>query len=137
MGKTSRRVYATYFERGGIHDLTMYQRSKHLMNPSTSLVADLGYIGVGKLHRESYLPHRKQCRPGLTSEQRKLSPEQRCVNRALAQIRILVEQVIRRAKVFRILSGRYRNRRRRLALRTNLIMAIYNIEYAKQLLKEV
>lgn len=63
--------------------------------------------------------------------------EQRRVNRALAQIRILVEQVIGRAKVFRILSSRYRNRRRRLALRTNLIMALYNIEYAKPLLKEV
>lgn len=107
------------------------------MNPSTALVADLGYIGVGKFHQESYLPHRKKCRAGLSKEERKLLPEERSVNRALAQIRILVEQVIRRAKVFRILSGRYRNRRRRLALRVNLIMAIYNIEYVKPLLKEV
>ncbi|MDE0527547.1 MAG: IS5/IS1182 family transposase, partial [Truepera sp.] len=33
-------------------------------------------------------------------------------------------------KVFRILSGRYRNRRKRLALRFSLIAGIFNFELA-------
>ncbi len=40
----------------------------------------------------------------------------------------MVEHVIRSLKIFRILSERYRNRRRRFALRFNLIAAIYNFE---------
>jgi hypothetical protein len=39
---------------------------------------------------------------------------------------MVVEHVIRRLKVFRILAGPYRNRRKRLGLRVNLIAAIYN-----------
>lgn len=39
---------------------------------------------------------------------------------------MVVEPVICRLKVFRILAGPYRNRRRRLGLRVNLIAAIYN-----------
>ncbi|TRU86788.1 MAG: IS5/IS1182 family transposase, partial [Microcystis novacekii Mn_MB_F_20050700_S1] len=34
----------------------------------------------------------------------------------------------RRLKIFRILSSRYRNRRRRFGLRLNLIAGIYNYE---------
>jgi len=36
--------------------------------------------------------------------------------------------VIGRLKVFRILSERYHNRRKRFGLRFNLIAAIYNLE---------
>jgi len=42
--------------------------------------------------------------------------------------RILAEHVIGKLKVFRILSERYRNRRKRFGLRFNLIAAIYNFE---------
>jgi transposase len=57
-----------------------------------------------------------------------LSKEQKASNRALSQKRILVENIIRRLKIFRILSERYRNRRKRFGLRFNLIAAIYNME---------
>jgi hypothetical protein len=42
-------------------------------------------------------------------------------NRALAQARIVIEQVNRSLKVFKILSSRYRSRRRRYGLRCNLL----------------
>jgi len=57
-----------------------------------------------------------------------LSDEQKASNRALSRKRILVENVIRRFKIFRILSERYRNRRKRFGLRFNLIAAICNME---------
>jgi len=46
----------------------------------------------------------------------------------LSHQRILIENVLARLKVFRILSERYRNRRKRFGLRFNLIAAIYNSE---------
>jgi hypothetical protein len=57
-----------------------------------------------------------------------LTAEQKAANRELARQRISCEHVIGRLKVFRILSDRYRNRRKRFKLRFNLISAIYNLE---------
>ncbi|MDR2882664.1 MAG: IS5/IS1182 family transposase, partial [Alistipes sp.] len=37
------------------------------------------------------------------------------------------ENIIREVKIFRIIAEKYRNRRRRFALRFNLIAAIYNL----------
>jgi hypothetical protein len=48
--------------------------------------------------------------------------------RQLAKERITVEHVQRKLNIFRILSSRYRNRRRRFGLRLNLIAGIYNYE---------
>jgi hypothetical protein len=59
-----------------------------------------------------------------------LTDDQKAANRSLSSQRTYVEHSIRRLKVFRILSERYRNRRKRFALRFNLIAAIYNLEYA-------
>ena len=46
----------------------------------------------------------------------------------MARKRIVMEHILGKLKVFRILSERYRNRRKRFALRFNLIAAIYNLE---------
>jgi len=40
----------------------------------------------------------------------------------------LIENIIRQLKIFRILSERFRNRRKRFGLRFNLIASIYNME---------
>jgi hypothetical protein len=39
---------------------------------------------------------------------------------------VVVEQVIRRLKIFRVLAERYRHRRRRFGLRLRLIAGLYN-----------
>jgi len=66
--------------------------------------------------------------PVKKSKLHPLSPEQKASNRELSRKRILIENIIRRLKIFRILSERYRNRRKRFGLRFNLIAAICNIE---------
>jgi DDE superfamily endonuclease len=101
------------------------------------LIGDLGYVGIQKNHAKSLVPHRKDCRPGLTKAERKLTQEQRRENRALSRIRIAIEHVNRRLKIFKILSERYRNRGRRFGLRFNLICAIYNYEYVSHRLEKV
>ena len=58
----------------------------------------------------------------------RLSDADRYYNQQIAQVRILVEHVNRKLKVFRILSERYRNRRKRFGLRFNLIAGLLNYE---------
>jgi len=84
-------------------------------------LADSGYQGLTKLHSNSRTPAKK-------TKLHPLSKEQKASNRALSQERILIENIIRKLKIFRILSERYRNRRKRFGLRFNLIAAIYNME---------
>lgn len=85
----------------------------------TELLADSGYQGVAKFHPECRTPFKRWRGKPLTQEQSKH-------NAQLAKERILVEHVIRKLKVFRILKETYRHRRRRFGLRLNLIAALYN-----------
>lgn len=82
-----------------------------------------GYLGIDKLHENSHIPVKK-------SKLHPLTEEQKAYNHQLSSERIFVENVIRKLKIFRILSERYRNRRKRFGLRFNLIAAIYNLELA-------
>jgi hypothetical protein len=84
-------------------------------------LADAGYQGLADLHSNSQTPQKK-------SKHRPLTVAQKVANRELARQRIFVEHVIRKVKIFRILSERYRNRRKRFGLRFNLIASLYNLE---------
>ena len=61
-----------------------------------------------------------------------LSREDKKANRQLARERVLNENVIGMVKRFKIVSDRYRNRRKRFGLRFNLIAGIYNLEIARR-----
>lgn len=76
---------------------------------------------MAKLHAQSCTPARKPPKQVLPDIERQH-------NRQLAKLRVIVEHSIRRLKIFRILSERYRNRRKRFGLRLNLIAAIVNFE---------
>lgn len=84
-------------------------------------MGDAGYQGLQSLHSNSQTLCKK-------SKYHPLNPDEKESNRRLAQERMAIEHVIRRLKVFRILTERYRNRRKRFGLRFNLIAAIYNRE---------
>jgi transposase len=89
-------------------------------------IADCGYQGMATLHTNT-------CTPCKKTRNRKLSSEEKQYNRQLAQVRIAVEHVNRKLKIFRILSERYRNRRKRFGLRFNLIAGLLNYELAHPL----
>ena len=74
-----------------------------------------------ELHEHSQIPFRKSKHHALTKREKQS-------NRSLARKRIVIEHIFRKLKVFRILSERYRNRRKRFALRFSPIAAIYNPE---------
>ncbi len=88
-------------------------------NPA--LLADSGYQGISKLHDKSRTPKKRSKKVQLTKDGKRAS-------RGLSRRRIVVENVIRSLKIFRILLERYRNRRKRFSLRFNLIAGLYNFE---------
>lgn len=104
-----------------MHDFALYKPSKVEPHESLEVLADSGYRGLSKLHARSKTPHKKPRKSELSGEQKQS-------NRELAGRRVVVEHVIRRLKIFRIVAERYGNRRRRFTLRFNLIAGLYNYE---------
>jgi hypothetical protein len=117
----TQQIICTFFGKGRRHDFKLFKASAIHFHPLTESLQDKGYQGMQKLHVCCRLPKKKP-RGG------QLSAQDKAYNRRLARERIGVEHINRRLKVFRILSGRYRNRRRRFGLRCNLIAALYNFE---------
>ena len=114
-------ILATDFCNGKQHDFQLFKQGHYIVAEHIRILADAGYQGVSSLHSNSQTPVKK-------SKLHPLSQEQKAANRALSKKRILIENIIRKLKIFRILSERYRNRRKRFGLRFNLIAAIYNLE---------
>jgi hypothetical protein len=97
--------------------------SKTYFAKTTIVKTDTGYAGIRKLHLNSELPGKK-------SKFHPLSRKEKRENRAIARARVLNEHAIGFVKRFRILSERYRNRRKRFGLHFNLIATICNFELA-------
>ena len=107
--------------RGRVHDRKLLKLSKVRLKPKTKAGVDTGYQGFQKEHPNTAKPFKKSKLHPLTKEQKRANREQ-------ARERIAVENVIGSIKRFRILSERYRSRRKRFGLRLNLVAAIYNWE---------
>ena len=121
VNQKTQAIIATAFAKGSQHDFELFKESRCFFSQHIRSLADTGYLGLGSLHANSQIPAKK-------SKLHPLTKEQKASNHKLSHERILVENVIRRLKIFRILSERYRNRRKRFSLRFNLIAAIYNLE---------
>lgn len=114
-------IVTTAFTYGSKHDFQLFKDDGSDLAEHIRVLADAGYQGLAELHENCQTPFKK-------SKYHPLTQKEKLKNRTLARKRILIEHVFRKLKVFRILSERYRNRRKRFALRFNLIAAIYNLE---------
>lgn len=72
-----------------------------------------------KLHSKTTLPQKR-------SKKNPLSQQDKQTNRHISKERVPAEHVIACLKRFRIMSDRYRNRRKRFGIRVTLIAAAYN-----------
>jgi len=115
---------ATDFGNGSKHDFQIFKESQSTLSDQTCAIADAGYQGLANIHTNCHTPAKK-------SKLHPLTKEQKLANRRLSWKCIFTENIIRKLKIFRILSERYRNRRKRFGLRFNLIAAIYNLELEK------
>jgi DDE superfamily endonuclease len=84
-------------------------------------LTDSGYQGLQKLHLKTKMPKKRSKKISLTKEDKQN-------NQVLSRERVVNENVIGVLKRFKIIADRYRNRRKRFALRFNLIAGIYNWE---------
>ena len=116
---SSSKVLSTAHAKGPKHDYALFKDAAPRCQPEVWYVADSGYQGLASRHPQSCLPFKKP-------RGKELSPEQKAHNRALGHFRIAVEHVIRSFKIWRILKETYRNRRKRFALRFNLIAGLIN-----------
>ncbi len=76
-------------------------------------------MGLQKLHGKTTMPKKR-------SKKNPLSKQDKQANRHLSKDRVPTEHVIACIKCFKIVSDRYRNRRRRFGLRFTLIAAASN-----------
>jgi transposase len=106
---------------GKEHDFKIFKKSRLPLSEKIKCLVDKGYQGIAKIHKLSELPKKK-------TKNRTLTKEEKRKNRDLNRQRIVIEHVNRKLKIFRILSERYRNKRKKFGLRFNLIAGIYNYE---------
>lgn len=106
---------------GRVHDFRIFKESRPLLRKDTSIKGDTGYQGIQKVRAASTIPRKKKRGAELSRDDRRFNHE-------LSSKRIVVEHVIGRLKRFKIISDRYRNRRKRFAMRFKLIAGIYSYE---------
>lgn len=119
--KSTQKILCTSFCNGKKHDFKLFKESKVRWIHEIHAIADTGYLGIKCLQNTSLLPKKRSKKMPLTKEEKQ-------ENRRISVQRVLNENVIGKIKRFKILSDRYRNRRKRFGLRFNLIAAIYNLE---------
>lgn len=119
--KKTKQVICTAFTNGKRHDFRLFKSSNIKIDSNINVITDSGYQGIQKLHNKSALPKKQSKKHPLTKEDKRK-------NRSLASIRVVNENVIGMLKRFKIITDRYRNRRKRFGLRFNLIVGMYNWE---------
>ncbi|WP_019012566.1 transposase family protein [Deinococcus aquatilis] len=117
-------MLGTATSAGAVHDLKLFRQSGVRLPNDTALIGDAGYQGLWRSHGHAITTHK-------ATRASPLSAEQRHDNRVLAHARQGTLHAIRRMKIFRILKGVYRHRRRRFALRVQLIAALCNLTRAR------
>jgi len=113
------RILAIAFGKGSEHDFAIFKRAFDWIHPDICLLGDSGFQGMDGFHKNNWIPHKKP-------KGGKLTKEQKTENKRLSSYRICIEHVIRYTKRFKILSARYRNKRKRHALRVSLICGVCN-----------
>ncbi len=107
---------------GKAHDRAIFRETLNI-NPSITVLADSGYRGIHKDHSNSLYPLRHK------EDKARMSDEERHrYNKAISTPRMKIEHIIGRVKIFKIASERYRNHRKKFALRFGLICGIVNYQ---------
>ena len=82
---------------------------------------DLMHMDLDKLHEETELPYKE-------TKTKPLDREEKEYNRALSRVRITIENIFGDIKTFKILSDRYRNKRKRYNVKFKIIAGIVNLK---------
>ena len=105
---------------GSVHDFALFKEEEQTPKDS-HLFVDLGYLGIEKIHKNSECPYK-------ASKNKPLDKITKPYNKALSSVRIKIENVLAQIKVFKILSDRFRNKRKRYNLKFQIISGIVNMK---------
>lgn len=108
---------------GSKHDFRLFKESRFIIPETAFIIADKGYQGISDIHFRSLIPVK-------ATKNHKLNDLEKAFNSDLSKRRIFIEHINRYIKRFRILSSRYRNKRRKFTLRVSLICSIYNFQHS-------
>ena len=126
LDKKSKMIIDVSQAKGSVHDFKVFGETiGKNVDESILIGTDLGYLGIEKLHLNCLVPIKE-------SKNHKLTEKEKAYNKKLAQLRVVIEHMIGKIKVFKIMSYPYRNRRRRHLLRMTLICGIINYENPKR-----
>ncbi len=115
-------ILSIAFSKGKTHDFILFRGSLTGIREDILIIADKGYQEISDIHFNSLIPVK-------ATKNHKLTNMERNFNSALSKRRILIEHINRYIKRFKILSSRYKNKRRRFALCSSLICAVYNFQH--------
>jgi DDE superfamily endonuclease/Helix-turn-helix of DDE superfamily endonuclease len=105
---------------GSTHDFNLHKQEQPI-DRRQRVYVDSGYQGLDKRHLKTELPYK-------ATKIKPLDREEKEYNRCLSRIRVKIENVFAEMKVFRILSDRYRNKRKRYNIKFKVIAGIVNLK---------
>lgn len=108
---------------GRTHDFALFKQARLPLAAPVEVYADSGYQGIHQFHAASAIPVK-------ASKHHPLTDDERAYNRALARLRIAIEHVNRRCKIFRIVKETYRGKHRHMGLTWHLVAGLVNLRYA-------
>jgi len=109
--------------KGQQHDFSVFKDSRLLLHPDVRLLADSGYQGMHKLHKNSILPVKKK-------KGQPLSAEDKAHNKALSKQRVFIEHINRDARFSGLLRMSIAASTKDYSLTWNLVAALVNLRYA-------
>lgn len=107
--------------KGNVHDFKLFKNFYIGIPNKIKIRGDSGYQGIQKTHANSESPIK-------ATKLHKLSKDDKDNNRRISKERIFIEYINSHIKRFKILSTRYRNKRKKHGLRMSFICGIYNYE---------
>ena len=116
-------VISIFCGKGAVHDFKLLENSKLPIHPDIIKFFDSGYQGVAKIYQNCVIPIKCSKNKPLTKEDKKH-------NMILSRIRIFIEHVIRRIKIFRITKETYRGKHKNYGKIWNIVAALVNLRYA-------
>lgn len=115
------KIYSIAQVRGSVHDFKLFKETYIGISNKIKILGDSGYQGITKIHTNSETPTK-------ASKLHSLTEEEKSNNRRISKERIFIEHINSHIKRFKIMSNRYRNKRKKHGLRMSLICGIYNYE---------
>jgi hypothetical protein len=115
-------IFSVVMGKGRQHDFAVFKGNRVLLGKNAQLLADSGYQGPQKHHKNSTLPIKKK--KGCA-----LAATDKAHNKALSKRRISIENVHRRCKIFRVVKDVYRGKHKNYSLTWNLVAALVNLRY--------